>query len=251
MSEGRKKSSIICPNYLVKNCTSWGVVIYCLVQTLYNSGFGKVLVDQVGLAWALGFTLPLQQKKRVVLTNALEELCDFGFAEKYRDRYIIDTTHFYNQSEGFEYCDVDIFNRLKDRPELFHQYILIKKGRINYKCTLPIEYFAKIRGVSERTIMRQIKELEEMQLICTAKDIYNPEKNSRSTNIYVLWEDRDKIWQSSGNPNLDRSVSAKYNSYIKHPEKFTPLTRKELIKQVKAYNERNPNKQKDLSAFDT
>ena len=193
---------------------------------------------------------PVQTKKRAEITAALEDLCDLGFIEKNKNwGYIINTRSFYNQKEGFERCSYDVLTMLRNNAPLFQHYMLIKKGMIKGKCTYDINYFTRAENVSSMTISRRNKELVEKKLIYIYRPAINSEEKKYDRNVYMLYDDKRENKENCG--NLNRSISQRYNSFVKHPEKFTPLQRKELRKQVEEYNARNPDRAKDLSVFST
>lgn len=246
---GQKNLDIICPKTLDKHFRALTLLIYCLMQIIYKCNEGYKLVDIKTIAYELGYPLPLQQRKKKLIEDCFEDLCDFDYMKKTEWGYMIDTNSFYNQAEGFTKCPRDIFNYLKSDAELLRHYILIRRGMVDGKCTYNTSYFEKIEEVSARTIARRNQELVDMHLIA----VYQPAiEEGWSNNVYVLYNEKQVSKMGSTNTaNLNRSVSQRYNSYKKHPEKFTPIQRKELIRQVKEYNARNPDKQKDLEIFNT
>lgn len=241
---GAKNIDIICPNKLVTFFDSTPLLVYCLSQNAYK--IGRNCVRWETIAYLMKCPVPVQQKKKKQILDALDNLCDLGFIKKENYwGYIIDANSFYNQTEGFERCSYEALMTLRDNAPLFQHYMLIKKGLINGKCTYDINYFTKMENVSERTIARRNQELVNLKLI----DIYRKVKDDKyDRNVYVLHNDKYVTGQKFS--NLDRSVSQRYNSFVKNPDKFTPLTRKTLRKQVEEYNQRNPDRAKDLTVFD-
>ena len=190
---------------------------------------------------------PVQHKKKTEIINALEDLCDLGFIERDKEwGYIVNTRIFYNQTNGFEKCSYDVLSELRNDAPLFQHYMLIKKGLIDGKCTYNINYFMKTENVSARTVARRNKELVDKELIYITRPIVD---DGYGNNIYMLYNRNYDKKENLG--NLNRKVSQRYNSFVKRPEKFTPLMRKELRKQVVEYNARNPDRAKDLSVFDS
>lgn len=248
-----KKSSIICPNTLSHHSNAWALQIYCMMQLLYYHDKEVVLVEHKILCKALGFSFPIQQKKKQLIYDTLEDLYDENFIDKDEyGNYLLDTHSFYQQTEGFETCDPGVFEIMRNNAELFRHYILIKRGLIDGKCTFSLNYFEKIECASRNTITKRNKQLVDMKLIVIYQTPYDPNSKEWGKNIYMLY---DKNYsgkeKKESAANLNRSVTQRYNNYKKHPEKFTPLQRKELIKQVKEYNKRNPEKQKDINVFYT
>ena len=246
---GQKKLDIICPKTLDKHFRALTLLIYCLLQTILKCNEGSKLVDYKTIAYELGYSFPLQRRKKKLIEDALDDLCDFGYAEKTEWGYLVDTNSFYNQSDGFERCPREVFELLKDDADLFRHYMLIRRGLIDGKCTYNTSYFEKIEGVSARTIARRNNDLVDLHLIA----IYQPPaEEGYSNNVYVLYNGETSERMRQDNPaNLNRSVSQRYNSFVKSPGKFTPLQRKELRRQVEEYNIRNPDRSKDLSVFIT
>ena len=246
-STDEKNIDIICPNKLVTFFNPMALLVFCLCQIAYK--YETNCVAWVTIAYLMRCSTPVQQKKKKEIINALEDLCDLGFIERDKNwGYIINTRSFYNQTDGFERCSYNTLVALRDNAPLFQHYMLIKKGMIDGKCTYDINYFTRIENVSARTITRRNQDLVNMELIYIYRPLIDEEKNEYGNNTYVLYGDYKKTDKSVG--NLNRSISLRYNSYIKDPAKFTPLMRKELIKQVKEYNARNPDRQKDLVVFD-
>ena len=245
-----KKLNIICPNQLVTFFNPMALLVYCLSQTAHGYGINRVSVKSIAYKMKCG--APLQTNKKNEIINALDDLCDLGFM--FKDKYwgyMVNTRTFYNQAGGFEKCPIDDFNMLRDNAPLFQHYMLIRMGMIDGKCTYDINYFTKMEGVSDRTITRRNQELVDKELIYIYRPLINESKKEYGKNTYVLYNDQvaKKTEKSTG--NINRSVSLRYNSFVKHPEKFTPLQRKELRKQVEEYNVRNPGRIKDLSVFST
>lgn len=246
-----KKLGIICPNQLVTFFNPMALLTYCLSQNPHGYGINRVSVKS--LAYKMRCKAPLQTSKKNEIMAALDDLCDMDFM--YKDKYwgyMVDSQSFYNQTGGFERCSYEVFDMLRDNAPLFQHYMLIKKGLINGKCTYDINYFTKMEGVSDRTITRRNQELVDMKLIYIYRPLIDKDKNKYGTNTYVLYDDwRQKNNDVKSDGNLNRSVSLRYNSFIKNPDKFTPLMRKTLRKQVEEYNARNPDRAKDLAPFDS
>ena len=244
---GAKKSSIIIPNTLFRNFDFLAGVVYGVLQDVLKSGKGLVLVTPEMVADRCGIKLT-QSKKRKEFINAFEDLCDLSYFKKDGKDYFVDTDLFYKW-DGYETCDIAVFNKLKYAPELLRHYLLIKKGLINGKCTYSISYFEKNENASRSTITRRNKELEDMKLIYIMQTPYNFETKTGSKNVYMLYN-ADKETGQINYANENRRVAQRYNSFVKHPEKFTPLTKKVLRQEVEQYNERNPDRIKDMSVFD-
>lgn len=246
MSE--KNIDIICPNRLITFFNPMALLVYCLSQIAFK--YETECVTWLNIAYLMRCSTPVQTKKRAEITSALDDLCDLGFIEKNKDwGYIINTRSFYNQKDGFEKCSYETLTTLRNNAALFQHYMIIKKGLINGKCTYNINYFAKIENVSNITISRRNKELVEKKLIYIYRPAINSEENKYDKNVYMLYNSKYENRENYG--NLNRSVVQRYNHFVKHPEKFTPLERKTLRKQVEEYNARNPDRVKDLSVFST
>lgn len=249
------KSGIICPNQIISHENDFVLLVYCAIQTILRFNQGIKLIVPINIAYVLGIPInPIQHKKKKEIIDALDDLCDLGFAQKYNDNkdfYLINTDIFYNQKKGFEKIDFKIFEKVKHDAGLLKHYILIKKGRIDGKCTYSEEYFIKAESVSYRTIVRRNKELLDLELIYIYRPSVDLKNNKYPRNIYMLF-DHSKVFEKKENySNLNRSISQRYNSFVKNPDKFTPLMRKTLRKQVEEYNARNPDRAKDLTVFDT
>ena len=241
-----KNINIICPNKLVTFFNPMALLVFCLCQIAYK--YETNCVGWKTIAYLMRCSTPIQQKKKAEIINALEDLCDLGYIQ--RDKhwdYIINTRIFYSQTEGFEKCPYETLAALRNNAPLFQHFMLIKMGMINGKCTYDINYFTKMENVSARTITRRNQELVDNKLIYIYRQIINDEYGK---NTYVLYSEYKKENEAKENlGNLNRSVALRYNSFVKHPEKFSPLMKKTLRKQVEEYNARNPERTKDLSVF--
>lgn len=146
-----------------------------------------------------------------------------------------------------------VFERLADNPKLLVHYLLIKKGR-SYQievggkksvvCCLPIEYFMEQEDVSDKTIFRYNKQLEDMKLIYINRSQYNVGKEHREINVYSLYEDRqyaDAYRPVYGKDNTKandrRKAAALYNAYCKNPSKYSEEEKSEIREMVERYNE--------------
>ena len=146
-----------------------------------------------------------------------------------------------------------VFERLANNPKLLVHYLLIKKGRsyqIEVKgkksvvCCLPIEYFMDQEDVSDRTIIRYNKQLEEMKLIYINRSQYEVGKERREINVYSLYEDREyadayrPIYKEDNTKANDRrKAAALYNAYCKNPSRYSEAEKNEIREMVEKYNE--------------
>lgn len=208
--------------------------------------------------------------------ESIKELVDLEFIESLgSDNYAINqeqlkiTPPFISIEEG-------VFERLANSPKLLVHYLLIKKGRsyqiaVNGKnsvvCCLPIEYFMDQEDVSDRTIIRYNKQLEDMKLIYINRSQYNIGKERREINVYSLYEDKEyadayrpNYIKDNSRANDRRRVTALYNSYCKNPQKYSEAEKENIREMVLQYNEEceelgklQPDyllKIKDLDIFD-
>jgi hypothetical protein len=146
-----------------------------------------------------------------------------------------------------------VFKKLADNPKLLVHYLMIKKGRsyqieVNGKnsvvCCFPIEYFMEQEDVSDRTIIRYNKQLEDMKLIYINRSKYKVGNECREVNVYSLYEDREyadayrpNYAKDNSKANDRRKVAALYNSYCKAPGKYSEKEKAEIREMVARYNE--------------
>ena len=242
----QKSLKILMPNTITCCLEPLAISVYGILQLIYRSDAGIVCIPLELIAYSLGYKYPLESRTKQRIINALECLDELGYIKKSNDQYLIDTGSFYSTT-GYELCSVDIFRRLMDKPDLLKHYLIIKRGLIDGKCKYSIPYFAKIEETSPQTISRRNKELEDMRLIIIYQDTY---KDGRNNNVYTLYSEEQAEKKKPNYSDLNRSVSARYNAFIKNPVKFTPLQKKTLRQEVIEYNERNPGRVKDLSVLD-
>lgn len=249
-----KKIDIICPNEIIRHHNDDALLIYCVIQSILRFNQGIKLITPINIAYTLGVPIPLQTKKKKEIINALNDLCDLGYAKKYKNidgAYLIDTDIFYNQRGSFVKLLFNVFEKTKHNAGLLKHYILIKKGMIDGKCNFSEEYFMRSESVSAKTINRRNNELLELELIYIYRPPFDVKNNQYGKNIYMLFDHSKTFEKKENYGNINRSVAIRYNHFVKHPEKFTPLQRKTLRKQVEEYNARNPDRVKDLSVFST
>ena len=242
----QKTLKILMPNDITHSSESLAISVYGILQLIYRSDAGVVYIPPELIAYQLGYKLPLEYRTKNKIVNALECLDECGYIKKCDNHYLIDMSNIYTTS-GYELCDVEVFRKLMDRPDLLKHYLTIKRGLIEGKCKYSIPYFAKVEETSPQTISRRNKELEDMHLIIIYQDTY---KDGRSNNIYTLYSKEQAEKKRTNYSDLNRSVSARYNAFVKNPGKYSPLQKKTLRQEVIEYNERNPARSKDLSVFD-
>ena len=242
----QKTLKILMPNDVAQSSELLAMSVYGILQLIYRSDLGITNIPLDLVAYHMGYKLPLEHKTRGRIINALECLDELGYIRKSNDQYLIDTSGIYTTT-GYELLSVEIFRKLMDRPDLLKHYLTIKRGLIDGKCKYSTPYFAKVEETSTRTISRRSKELEDMRLIIIYQDTY---KDGRNNNVYTLYSEEQAEKKKSNYSDLNRSVSARYNSFVKNPAKFTPLQKKTLRQEVIEYNERNPDRAKDLSVLD-
>ena len=241
----QKSQKILMPNTITQCCDPFAISVYGILQLAYRSDVGIIYVSPEIIAQQLGYKVPPIAKMRQKINNALECLDELGHIKNCGDYFLIDMSTIYTTT-GYELCDAEIFRRLMGKPELLKHYLIIKRGMINGKCNFSLPYFAKAEDTSVQTISRRNKELEDMRLIIIYQDSY---KDGRNNNVYTLYSEEQANKKRSSYSDINRSVSQRYNSFVKNPGKFTPLQKKTLRKEVEQYNERNPDRIKDLSVF--
>jgi len=242
----QKSLKILMPNDVTRSTEPFAMSVYGVLQIIYRSDLGVTNIPLDLVAYHLGYKLPLEHRTKSKIIDALECLDELGYIKKSDEQYLVDTSNIYTTS-GYELCSVEIFRKLMDRPDLLKHYLTIKRGLIDGKCKYSIPYFAKIEETSTRTINRRNKELEDMRLIIVYQDGY---KDGRSNNVYTLYSEEQAEKKRANYSDLNRSVSARYNAFVKNPGKYSPLQKKTLRQEVEQYNERNPARIKDMSVFD-
>jgi len=248
MSE--KKLRITVPYDVALNPEPNSIVVYGILQWMYRPDNGDIIVIPDSIGFKLGYKLPMNTKSKKRIIDGLECLYELGYVKKRDKFYFVDTNAFYNCQTGFVYCDLLSFQKLMNDPGLLQHYLLIKRGLINGKCTFSLTYFAKKENISIRTVSRRNAELEDKKLIIVYQDSYKPDQNGRNNNVYTLYSDEQANKKRSSYSDLNRSVSARYNAFVKNPGKYSPLQKKTLRQEVIEYNERNPARIKDTSVFD-
>jgi len=246
----QKSLKILMPNALSHSQESLALSVYGIVQLAFRTDLGETIIPPELIAYHLGYKLPIEYRTKQKIINALECLNELDYIKKRDDQYVIDMGHIY-ATDGYEFCSADIFRKLMNKPDLLKHYLIIKRGLIDGKCKYSIPYFAKIEETTPLTIIRRNKDLEDMQLIIIYQDSYNKNKNNRNNNVYTLYSEEQAEKKNGSNGNIDRSISQRYNSFVRNPGSLSPLQKKELRKNVEDYNRRHPDKPKDLSVFNT
>ena len=241
----QKSLKILMPNDITCGLEPLAISVYGILQLIYRSDAGVLYIAPDSIAYLLGYKVPMIAKTQQKIINALECLDELGYIKKSNDHYLIDMGNIYTTS-GYELLNVETFRRLMDKPDLLKHYLIIKRGLIDGKCKYSIPYFAKIENTSPQTISRRNKELEDMRLIIIYQDSY---KDGRSNNVYTLYSEEQAEKKRTNYSDLNRSVSARYNAFVKNPDKYSPLQKKTLRQEVIEYNERNPDRAKDLSVL--
>lgn len=132
------------------------------------------------------------------------------------------------------------------------------------------EYLAYLSGVSVHSVVEYVKLLEELKIIyvyrCSFmfRDAFGNIK--RHNNIYGKYKDRDIIDEFAKvkyemyddlhkikfekTVNTYRSLMQKYNCLIKG-KKYDEKTIDDIFRYIVEYNNKNPDKEKDLSVFES
>ena len=163
-----KKIGIICPSSIIAHHNDYALLVYCVAQAHLRFNDGRKLITPDIIAYEIDKTMPpLQYRKKKRIIDALDDLCDMGFAEATGCGYyyLIDTNLFYNQTDTYERIGFHEYNKLKGDAGLLKHYVLIKKGLIDGVCTFPATYFAEKEEVSTQTISRRNNVLKELELI--------------------------------------------------------------------------------------
>lgn len=147
------------------------------------------------------------------------------------------------------------------KTDMFRYYCHILKSR-NYKydrkvCDLSVNFLSELINISKSTIIRYNRLLEENKIIYIKRPTYNDK--DKSVDLIGDYDDKgfvDKIANELkyGNSkqvgNQHRSISAKYNSYVRNPSKYDEEDEYKLYEQVKAYNDEMDDIQKMYAGSD-
>lgn len=115
---------------------------------------------------------------------------------------------------------------------------------------MSVQFFQNTYGLSKNTIISYNKKLEDLELL------YIVRQNGKINNIYGRYVDKKYInkyadleYDNSAKSNFHRSVSARYNKYMKHPESFSKPEIKRLYNDCLKYNQDMPEFAKALDGI--
>lgn len=237
-------------------------------RQLYTSSFSKVYIGVIPLAqmWFKG------DESRA--KKACDSLKKKKFITKIKDGCYVITKGGYDNSsfvqilleEYYAITNSDIANGHKISL-LYHLCWIINcfnwnidiNGERNIVGNVSLPYFVERENKSVQSIKNYNKELEEMDLISVIRGGYNPTKDGRTPNYYCRSEYKkevEKFVKGSLESNLSdirRSVTAKFNHYVKNPDKYSPEDAWDVLKGCIKYWNLNKDKDRrgDLMIFAT
>lgn len=193
-----------------------------------------------------------------------KELNSCALCEKLATNYFRFKKDAFNLSNDFEKLDVDVFEllmgaKVNNKPALLeHLYQIIKsisggteiRGKNKVVGFMPIDYFAKNENVSESTIIRYNKQLEELGILYIVHGGYVSSKGKKYNNIYGLAKNKAHIDAYANALGLtdktdNRSISVKYNWFIKNPGKYNRAEIRSLHFECEKYNQSNEYNKKN------
>ena len=207
------------------------IIVYGILQELFWIKGGETrLIHPNCILYQINHSRLPTKKEKTELKETLEKLCKHNVIENNQFGYILNTDIF-NFEEGTHFITYtsEVFHMLMSEPKLLKHYLYII-GLRDYRtkiCDKPINYFVKVENLSDRTIKTYNKKLEDLKLIYISRNGINLQ--------YVLYEDKNIL---EANSNWMRSISAKYNRFIKSPGVFNAKEIDELYSEVIKYNER-------------
>lgn len=171
------------------------------------------------------------------IKSGLESLVKSKLARKKGNMYIINKSVY--KSDHFTMVPVESVIKLSDNSKLltYYTYILSKMNNKTKSCSLPISHFVNETGLSKRTVIRYNQKLEDMQLLYITRFKYDDD--GREVNQYSLISNSP----TKDKGNFHRSVSAKYNAFIKKgAEAYTKEELQELYDLCLEYNKQVESK---------
>lgn len=208
-------------------------------------------------------SIPFVKKEEI--RAALNQLSKIGIIRKvHADVYECFKEVSVADDEHYQLINVDDFLKIRNCSLL--NYFLELLYTRNYKIevagkkgiigNMSNEYICKQIGISSRSGLRYMQQLQELDIICVQK---TTDENNYHHNYYCLAKDKEYLrkflrdsnitaFKNPGDGNWRRKVSAKYNHFLSHPESYTVDEVHELYNMCVKYNEGGDVK-KDLSVF--
>ena len=227
-----KKLSI--PNALLEKNEYLAVVIYALLEDACLLMERDCKMPYEYLYLALYNTTKPTEKQRKDVTTALKEL-PMVLCNK---QYMVIPVGSLRAENDFVIINYDEFDTITNHSSnkrlnysLFYYWCNVVKtfdwnieagGKRSFMGHMPVSYLAEQTGVTEPTVFKYNKILEDLKIIYIHRRYYNSATNTRPSNNYGRYEDKDLIMKvaaddSDNMGNFKRSVSARYNAYLKNP----------------------------------
>lgn len=225
-----------------------------LESIYYASNVKEILFSPDTLYYYFYKKTSLSKSHTKTMKNVLCELSNNKIITPYDSRRYILRPEVFDCNDGyFRQISLDNYNKLRIHSnELKHLLFIIKSRNHNIEvngvngiiCTMPVTYFADQESISEQTVYRYNKTLEELNIIYIRRFSYNSKADNRDTNAYSLYEHRGLLDIYAGYYNKDnnnksnfrRKVSAQYNRFVNDPNCYTREQIEQLLADVKQYN---------------
>lgn len=210
----------------------------------------------------LGYYYNGDVKSGRLFEEGADHLCKLGYIKKQGSGYIY-TKQLLNET-FLQVKEEDFFKIIKSNKNnksellLFYlrlldsfDYNIVVDGKRKVIGHMTQGYFIDKYKMSKNSITRYISALEELGLIYT----HNTYVNGVQNNLYCKLDDKDLLMSfANANSKVDhsnfrRSVSARYNAFIKNPASLSEEEIKQLHKDVEKYNSIS-NQKKDTSIID-
>jgi len=221
----------------ILNINNNTLLVYISLQLLCNNTNINYYINIDNIIGLIYNTLDIKRSEKENIKEALIDLYSRGIINQCSaNTYIINSSDV-KPSKDYTIISFDAFQKLKTAPELLKHYIWIKKS-MNYNIVISnkrsvisfmkYDYFIKNENITESTIKRYNKKLQELQLIYINNGIYSLYENKEAADYW-----NEHVWFM----NNSRSIMAKYNAYCKHPNKYSPEEKAEIRESVNKYNE--------------
>lgn len=225
--------------------------VYIVAKFLYTTSyFDKMFISGSEVAYYMGGVT------KTNVTNAnkeLEIICD----NQLLDMDVVGTNKYeirgYEKGKYYSSINIDHVMRLLNEPHNSNKYKLVKYycilmgSRLNDLriCNLSLLDLAEKMGVNVATINTYNKILERANIIYIYKNYFSHDANRY--NVYGAYEDKKYVdrfakakgynKKNGGNSDWRRSITIKYNKFVRNPDAFSEEERALLFQNVKQYNE--------------
>jgi len=170
----------------------------------------------------------------------------------------------FEQKDNYELLDCEYFEllmktKVNNKAALLeHLYQVIRsmskdkevRGKKKVVGYMPISYFAEKEKISESTVIRYNKQLEEIGILYFVHGGYVPSKSAKYNNLYGLKKNKAHIDAYADTLGLadktdNRSISVKYNWFIKNPGRYNRAEIRSLRSECEKYNQSNEYNKKN------